>query len=407
MNCRVCDAKLRTPFLNLGNSPVSNNYLTERETHESEIYYPLEVFYCPTCHLVQIAEYQKPENIFNADYAYFSSYSESWLLHCKEYADQMINRFALTHTSSVLEVGSNDGYLLQYFKDAGVPVRGVDPAESAARIAEKKGIQTDIMFFNYGYVIDHPAKYDLIIANNVLAHNPDLNGFVESLQIALKPTGVITVEVPHLYHLIKDTEFDTIYQEHYSYFSVHALRELFRKHGLDLFDVDEIPTHGGSIRVYAKHESDTTKPVSDTISKLLYKEKSAGLTNISGYLGFAERVKRKKREILKGLVELQDEGKLVVGYGAPAKGNTLLNYCGIRDDLLLYTVDANPKKQGRYLPGTHIPVHSQDRIRNDKPDYIVILPWNIKDEIINQLSYIGDWGGKFILLLPDVRVVSP
>lgn len=395
-------------FLSLGNSPLANLYLDESELHTTEAYYPLEVFVCDSCFLVQLEEYESAERIFSATYAYFSSYSESWLQHCKEYTDMIVDRFFLNKHSHVLEVASNDGYLLQYFKEYGIPVRGVEPAKNTAEVARKRGIYTDVAFFNSTYakkLLECDQQGDLIIGNNVLAHNPDLHDFVEGLNIALKPDGVITMEFPHLLRLMEKNQFDTIYHEHFSYFSFNVALTLFAKHDLEVFDVEEIPTHGGSLRIYAQHKEDIPKPRTQRVEKLLEKEATAGLFDVDTYYKFGENVKFTKRLLLQCLIHLKNSGKKIVGYGAPAKGNTLLNYCGIRTDFLDYTVDRNPAKQGKYLPGTHLPIMHPDVIKQRKPDYILILPWNIKDEIMQQLGYIREWGGRFIIPIPTVTVV--
>lgn len=395
-------------FLSLGNSPLANLYLDESELHTTEAYYPLEVFVCDSCFLVQLEEYEAAERIFSATYAYFSSYSESWLQHCKEYTDMIVDRFFLNKHSHVLEVASNDGYLLQYFKEYGIPVRGVEPAKNTAEVARKRGIPTDVTFFNSTYakkLLGYDQQGDLIIGNNVLAHNPDLHDFVEGLNIALKPDGVITMEFPHLLRLMEKNQFDTIYHEHFSYFSFNVALTLFAKHDLEVFDVEEIPTHGGSLRIYAQHKEDIPKPRTQRVEKLLEKEATAGLFDVDTYYKFGENVKLTKRLLLQCLIHLKNSGKKIVGYGAPAKGNTLLNYCGIRTDFLDYTVDRNPAKQGKYLPGTHLPIMHPDVIKQHKPDYILILPWNIKDEIMQQLGYIREWGGRFIIPIPTVTIV--
>jgi hypothetical protein len=407
--CRSCGTRLISPFLDLGNSPLSNAYLSERDIHLPEAYYPLEIYYCPHCHLVQLDEFEKPDHIFSADYAYFSSYSSSWLAHCKSYVDMVVERFGLNKKSMVMEIASNDGYLLQYFEKYHIPVQGVEPVETAAEIAIEKGIPTDISFFNTAYAQELASTShlaDLIIGNNVLAHNPNLNDFVEGLRIGLKHHGIITLEFPHLMKLMENNQFDTIYQEHYSYFSLHAVQFLFKAHRLEIFDVDELTTHGGSLRIYAKHERDTTHQISPKVKKLLEHEVKAGLLDRATYDRFRQNVEGTKRALLQCLIALKNDGKSIVGYGAPAKGNTLLNYCGIRTDFLLYTVDANPRKQNHFLPGTHISVRHPDQIMNDKPDFILILPWNIKEEIMEQLSYIHEWGGKFIIPIPRLEVID-
>jgi len=407
--CRSCGSPLPKPFLDLGNSPLSNRYLSEKNIHVMEPYYPLEIYYCPHCSLVQLDEFEAPGQIFSSDYAYFSSYSSSWLAHCKAYVEMMVKRFGYNKDSFVMEIASNDGYLLQYFKEYHIPVKGVEPAKNTAEIAIAKGIPTDITFFNTGYakdMISRNCPADLIIGNNVLAHNPNLNDFVEGLRISLNPHGVITMEFPHVLQLIENNQFDTIYQEHYSYLSLHSVRHLFNAHHLEIFDVDELPTHGGSLRIYAKHQADQIHEISPRVAEMLDKEKQAGLLNVATYEQFRKNVETIKRALLQCLISAKNEGKTVVGYGAPAKGNTLLNYCGIRKDFLDYTVDANPHKQNLFLPGTHIPIKHPDQIRIDKPDYILILPWNIKDEIMGQLSFVHTWGGKFIIPIPLVEVID-
>ena len=407
--CRSCRSPLPGPFLDLGNSPLSNGYLSEEDTHVMEPYYPLECYYCPHCSLVQLDEFETPDRIFSSDYAYFSSYSSSWLAHCKAYVAMMVKRFGYDRDSLVLEIASNDGYLLQYFKEQHIPVRGVEPAAGTAEVAIAKGIPTDITFFNTGYaeaMAVRDDRADLIIGNNVLAHNPNLNDFVEGLHIALKPHGIITMEFPHLLQLMANNQFDTIYQEHYSYLSLNSVQYLFNAHQLEIFDVDELPTHGGSLRIYAKHKTDRVHERSSRVAEVLDKERRAGLLDPVTYEEFSKRVRATKRALLTTLIAIKDEGKTIVGYGAPAKGNTLLNYCGIRTDFLDYTVDANPHKQNLFLPGTHIPIRHPDRIQVDRPDYILILPWNIGEEIMEQLSFASEWGGKFIIPIPEVRVVD-
>jgi 2-polyprenyl-3-methyl-5-hydroxy-6-metoxy-1,4-benzoquinol methylase len=399
-SCRSCGSKLSTPFLNLGNSPISNSYLTEEETHLPETYYPLEVYFCPECYLVQIDQFEKPENIFNSKYAYFSSYSSSWLEHCKKYVEEIVNEVGLNSKSLVVEIGSNDGYLLQYFKEMGIPVHGIDPSAETARVAIEKGIPTEIAFFNTSF----SKRADLIIANNVIAHTPDPNGFVKALKTCLKPRGVVTVEFPNVMELIKNNLFDTIYQEHYSYFSFHSISKLFQRHGLKIFHVKELSTHGGSLRIYACHgEENILEDIST--ADMLAKEKWFGITHPEVYLKFGQNVERAKRDILDILIIMKESGRNIVGYGAPAKGNTLLNYCGIGTDFIDYTVDINSRKQGLFLPGTHIPIKHPDQIKIDQPDYVLVLPWNIQKEIVEQLSYIKSWKGKFIILLPKVKII--
>ena len=407
MKCRFCHNSIEYPFLSLGPSPVANSFLKKDDLSKMEPFYPLDIYVCKKCFLVQLKEFEPAKKIFSSDYAYFSSYSQSWLKHSKRYVEMIIKKLNLDKNSLVVEIGSNDGYLLQFFKKYGIPVLGIEPAKNTARTAIKKGIPTRMVFFNTSYakeMVKKNRKADLIIGNNVLAHNPDLNDFVAGLKIALKPKGVVTMEFPHLLRLIKENQFDTIYHEHFSYFSLYTAKHLFSSHGLTLFDVEEIPTHGGSLRIYGKHKEDT-KLVSKKVKDLLRKEKAAGLQNLKTYDDFTDRVNLAKRKLLEFLIKVKNKGKKIVGYGAPAKGNTLLNFCGIRTEFLDYTVDINPYKQRKYLPGTHILVKKPEEIKKDKPDYLLILPWNIKDEIMEQMSYICQWGGKFIIPIPKVQVI--
>jgi SAM-dependent methyltransferase len=406
--CRSCGSSLSQPFLDLGNSPLSNAYLPEHAIHSMEPFYPLEVYFCENCSLVQLDEFETPEHIFSTDYAYFSSYSSSWLAHCRAYVEMMITRFKFDQSSFIIEIASNDGYLLQYFKEHNIPVQGVEPAGKTAQIAIGKGIPTDITFFNSHYASEMIAKNifaDLIIGNNVLAHNPNLNDFLEGICLILAPQGIVTMEFPHILQLMENNQFDTVYHEHYSYLSLNAVRYLFNSHNLEVFDVDELPTHGGSLRIYAKHKDDRSKEISLSIEQLIKKESDAGLLRLDTYRKFGLNVAATKRNLLRLLISIKNEGKKVTGYGAPAKGNTLLNYCGIRSDFLEYTVDANPHKQNLYLPGTHIPIRHPDQIRKDRPDYILILPWNIKEEIMEQLAYTREWGCRFIIPIPKVEVI--
>ncbi len=407
MKCRNCGAIINQPFLSLGVSPLSNSYLKAGQLNVMEPFYPLEVYVCESCYLVQLDEFEKASNIFSDDYAYYSSYSESWLEHCRNYALTVIKKFGLDRESFVVEVASNDGYLLQYFKQAGIDVLGIEPAAGTAQAAMDKGVKTDVAFFNSDYAEKKFVKgkcADLIIANNVLAHNPDLLNFAGGFVKALKPHGVLTVEFPHLMNLIAYNQFDTIYHEHFSYFSLYSVSDLFKRCGLAVFDVERIPTHGGSLRIYAQKESGGIHTVSENVEKLIDEEKSFGLMDKNFYNLFSEKVKKVKRDFLALLIEIKNKGGKIAGYGAPAKGNTLLNYCGIRTDFIDYTVDLNPYKQNKYLPGTRIPVKAPDFLLKDRPDYVIILPWNIKDEIIQQISYVREWGAKFIVSVPGVEV---
>jgi hypothetical protein len=360
--------------------------------------YPLTVFVCGNCFLVQLQEYVAPENIFS-DYLYFASYSDTWLAHVKAYTDQMVKRFPITSNSLVVEIASNDGYLLQYFVEKRVPVLGIEPAANVAAVAIQKGIPSMVKFFGGATARELAAS-----GNNVLAHVPDINDFVSGMKILLKPHGVITMEFPHLMRLMDENQFDTIYHEHFSYLSFTTVEKIFAAHGLTLFDVEELPTHGGSLRIYARHAEDTSKPVGPRAVEMRTREQVAGYTKLETYSRFAEQVRETKRKLLEFLIGVKRSGKTIVGYGAPGKGNTLLNYCGIRTDFIDYTVDRSPHKQGKFLPGARIPVCSPDRIRETRPDFLLILPWNLKDEIMQQNAYIRGWGGQFIVPIPQVMV---
>jgi SAM-dependent methyltransferase len=389
-------------------SPLCESYLPADHLNAMEPFYPLHVKVCEECFLVQLEEYVSPEHIFT-EYAYFSSYSDTWLKHSSNYVDMISSRLGLGSRSLAVELASNDGYLLQYFVEKGIPVLGVEPAVNVAKVAEKKGVPTLVKFFGCQtarqMVADGQAA-DLIIGNNVLAQVPDLNDFVGGIQILLKPGGVATLEFPHLERLMAENQYDTIYHEHFSYFSLITVEKIFAAHRLVLFDVDEIPTHGGSIRVYLRHIEDSSKPVSAAVVNLRERELAAGLDRLETYATFADQVMESKRALLELLIQLRRAGKLVAGYGAPGKGNTLLNYCGIRTDFLEFTVDRNPYKHGRFLPGTHIPIHSPELIRQRRPDYILILPWNLKAEIVAQLDYVREWGAKFIVPIPIAQIVD-
>jgi SAM-dependent methyltransferase len=405
--CRFCSNLLKHTFVDLGMSPLSNAYLKLDTINKAEKFYPLHAYVCDNCFLVQLEEFETPDHIFS-DYAYFSSYSETWLRHAENYTELMTQRFGLNENSQVIEIASNDGYLLQYFQKQNIPVLGIEPAANVAKVAEEKGIPSLVKFFGVSTaqeLVAQGKQADLLLGNNVLAHVPDLNDFVAGMKIVLKPDGILTMEFPHVLQLILQNQFDTIYHEHFSYFSFLTVEKVFATHGLTLFDVEELPTHGGSLRIYGQH-NDGKKPISDRVSKLKTKEIEAGLEQRETYLGFGEQVQATKRHLLSFLIDIKNQGKSVVGYGAPAKGNTLLNYCGIRTDLLDYTVDRSPYKQGLFLPGTHIPIYHPDKIIETKPDYLLILPWNIKDEIIEQMSHIREWGGKFVVPIPQVEVIA-
>ena len=404
--CRFCSSPLRHTLVDLGMSPLCESYVSAENLNRMEPFYPLRVYVCDRCYLAQLEEYVSPEEIFT-EYAYFSSYADSWLKHAKNYTDLMAERFGIDHSSFVVELASNDGYLLQYFVEKGVPVLGVEPARNIAKVAIEKGIPTRVEFFGEKMaagLVSEGKKADLVLGNNVLAQVPRLNDFVRGMKILLKPQGVITMEFPHLVRLMEENQFDTIYHEHFSYFSLLTVEKVFAAHGLTIFDADELLTHGGSLRIYARHAEDGTKPVNARTHELRMREEAAGLARMETYEAFSEKVKETKRKLLEFLIGVKNDGKIICGYGAPGKGNTLLNYCGIRTDFLDYTVDRNPYKQGKFTPGTHIPIFSPDKIRETRPDYLFILPWNFKDEIIGQMSYIREWGGRFIVPIPEVRV---
>lgn len=407
-SCRFCGAKLRHTFVDLGMSPLCESYVSTEDLNRMEPFYPLHAYVCHTCFLVQLEQYVSPEHIFQ-EYAYFSSYSDSWLEHARKYTEMIVERLNLNDRSRVVELASNDGYLLHNFVDRGIPSLGVEPAANVAAAAEHRGVPTVVKFFGKETaheVANDYGKADLVIGNNVLAQVPDLNDFVAGMKIVLKAEGVITMEFPHLMRLINENQFDTIYHEHFSYFSYLAAEKIFARHGLSIFDVDELPTHGGSLRIYARHVEDSTKPICDRIHDLKSRELKDGFDRLERYFTFNDKVKETKRKLLEFLIRAKREGKSVVGYGAPGKGNTLLNYCGVRTDFIDYTVDRNPYKQGKFLPGTHIPIHHPQEINETRPDYLLILPWNFKDEIMTQMVGIREWGGKFIVPIPEVTVYA-
>ncbi|URZ00951.1 class I SAM-dependent methyltransferase [Clostridium felsineum] len=404
--CRFCGTELTYTFANLGMSPLSNSYLKKDQLNVKEEFYPLHAYACEKCFLVQLEEFESPQNIFS-DYAYFSSYSESWLMHAKEYTEMMIEKFNIDTSKYIVEIASNDGYLLKNFKEKHYNnVLGIEPAQNIAEIANEKGIKTISEFFGtkLASILKNKHKADVLIGNNVLAHVPDINDFVEGMKIILNNKGIITMEFPHLLRLINENQFDTIYHEHFSYLSLISVKKIFESHGLEIFDVEELKTHGGSLRIYAKHKENINLKVSENVQKILNEELKSGLNKMESYREFSEKIKKTKRNILRFFIDVKNNGKSIVGYGAPAKGNTLLNYCGIANDFLDYTVDISPHKQGLYLPGSHIPIYSPDRIRETKPDYVIILPWNLKNEIVKQMEFIRDWNGKFVTLIPSVEV---
>jgi hypothetical protein len=406
--CRLCGSRLNHTLVDLGMSPPCESYLRPDQLDQMEAYYPLSVMVCDTCYLVQLKEYMSPESIFG-EYAYFSSYSSSWVAHAKAYCEAITQRLGLGRDSLAVELASNDGYLLQHFLPLGVPVLGVEPAANVARAAIEKGVPTRIDFFGVRLarqLVAEGLQADLIIGNNVLAQVPDLNDFVAGMTVLLKPEGVITLEFPHVERLMAENQFDTIYHEHFSYFSLLTVDLMASRHGLKVIDVEEFPTHGGSLRVYLAHK-DAHWMVSGSVSDLLEREKRHGLTQMATYASFGEKARRAKRDLLAFLIAAKNEGKTICGYGAPGKGNTLLNYCAIGTDFLDFTVDRNPYKHGRFTPGMHIPIKPVDAIDHAKPDYILILPWNLKDEIIRQMHHVASWGAKFVLPIPFVTVIDP
>lgn len=408
MKCRFCKNELTDVFIDLGNSPASNSFLTKEELNEPEVFFPLKVYTCSNCFLVQLDEYKKSDAIFDSNYVYFSSYSKTWLAHSKQYTELMIQKFGFNTKSLVVEIASNDGYLLQYFKEKNIPVLGIDPTANTAEIAKEKGIETVVDFFGTKLSKElslKGVKADLLLGNNVLAHVPDIVDFVAGLKILLSEKGIITMEFPHLMQLIQNNQFDTIYHEHFSYLSFHTVRQIFASQGLTLFDVDEISTHGGSIRIYAKHGEDNSKEISENVVSLLKKEQDKGMESLSYYSNFQNKAFKIKLDLIHFLVTQKKEGKTVAAYGAAAKGNTLLNYSGVKKDLIDFAVDANPHKQNKYLPASHVPVVDENYLKEHKPDYVIIFPWNLKAEITEQLSYIKDWGGKFVVPIPSLEII--
>jgi SAM-dependent methyltransferase len=406
--CRFCRSRLQNVVVDLGMSPLCESYLSQEQLGQMEPFYPLRVYVCGECLLVQLEAFVSAEDIFS-EYAYFSSYSDSWVEHARAFAEEAITRLQLDTRSQVIELASNDGYLLQHFMSRGIPVLGIEPAANVAKVAQAKGIPTLVQFFGEKLATELAAtgpKADLIVANNVLAQVPDLNDFVKGMKLLLKPAGVISVEFPHVVKTIMGNQFDQIYHEHFSYFSLTTVQRVFADHGLTTFDVRELPTHGGSLRVFARHDENSAKRIEPDVRAVLQQEAEAGFNRLDGYAGFAERVKETKCKLLSFLISAKRAGKTIVGYGAPGKGNTLLNYCGIRTDFLDFTVDRSPHKQGKYLPGTHIPILHPDKIKDARPDYVLILPWNLKNEIMAQLAYIRQWGGQFVVPIPQVNVVS-
>ncbi len=406
--CRHCGSPLETTFCDLGMSPLANSYVPKAQADRMEPFYPLHAYVCAECFLVQLQEFETAENIFS-DYAYFSSFSDSWVEHARRYFEEMVARFGYSSDSQVIEIASNDGYLLQFFKQAGIPCLGIEPAANVAKVAKANhGIECIVEFFGseIGDRLKHEDRQaDLLLGNNVLAHVPNINDFVLGMKSALKPDGIVTMEFPHLLQLMRCNQFDTIYHEHFSYLSLTSVERIFNSFGLKIFDVEELSTHGGSLRVFATHMNNDAQQENDRIRLAREKEAEAQLASTSSYTAFSDQVRKTKREFLNFLIEARDSGKRIAGYGAPAKGNTLLNYCGVGTDFLDYTVDRNPEKQDCLLPGTRIPIYGPERVAATKPDYLLILPWNLKDEIVKQMSFIRDWGGRFVLPIPTVEII--
>lgn len=408
IRCRYCNRIIEKPFLNLGMQPLSNDYLTIERIPMGQHYLPLRVCVCSECRLVQIADSEMPDVIFNEEYKYFSSFSTSWLEHCKLYVDMIYKRLSLNEKSEVFEIASNDGYLLQYFSQYDISPIGIEPSVLTAKSAMEKGIHTITEFFGVDLatrLVDEGHKADLIIANNVMAHVPDIKDFVKGFEILLKETGTVTVENPHFLNVLRLNQFDTIYHEHFSYVTLGAVSKIFEDCGLKIYDVEELKTHGGSLRLYATHKNNELIDVAESVERLLEKERKFGLQDLSVFDEFSEKVKRLKNSVLSILISIKREGKSIAGYGAAAKGNTLFNYCGIGTEYIDYVVDVNPNKQGLFLPGSMIPIYEPERIKKTKPDYVLIIPWNIKEEIMDQMSFIREWGGRFIVFIPEVEVL--
>lgn len=409
MKCRHCNNPLQYVFADLAYSPISNAMLTQDKLQKSEEYFPLKVFVCDKCFLVQVDEIQEADKIFDSEYTYFSSFSTTWLKHTKNYVDLMMKKFNYNENSQVIEIASNDGCLLQNFLEYKVPVLGIDPTSNTAELAEKRGVKTLVEFFGAKLaqqkLVDQGIQADLLIGNNVLAHVPDINDFVKGMKIALKDTGVITMEFPHLMKLVEQNQFDTIYHEHFSYLSLNSVNTIFKNFGLEIFDVEELPTHGGSLRIYAKHQENNSISMSPKVESLIQTEIEAGMKDVNYYLGFQKKIEQIKYDALIFLIGEKRKGKKIIGYGAASKGNTFINYCGIKGtDIISFVVDASPFKQGKFLPGSHIPVLGKEKIKTVKPDFVIILPWNIKAEVIEHLSFIRDWGGKFVTFIPETKV---
>ena len=404
--CRFCGAGLKHSFVDLGMSPLCNTNVEPHQLNQMEPFYPLHAYVCGECFLVQLGEFVAPTDIFS-DYSYFSSYSDSWVEHARRYAEMMVERFGVGSGSKVMEIASNDGYLLQHFLAMKIPVLGIEPAANVAKVAVEKGIPTTVRFFGEASARDIVSEHghaDILLGNNVLAHVPKLNDFVAGMKVVLKSRGVITMEFPHLMRLVEGNQFDTIYHEHFSYFSFYTVQKVFAAHGITLFDVEELPTHGGSLRIFGCHSGE--RAATERVKELTQRELNKGYARLETYSEFTEKVKETKRKLLSFLIDAKRSGKSIVGYGAPGKGNTLLNYCGIRQDFVDYTVDRSPHKQGRYTPGTRIPILHPDEIKATRPDYILMLPWNLKDEIMKQVAFVREWGGRFVTPIPEVAVYS-
>lgn len=408
MQCRFCKTELTKVFIDLINSPASNSFLTKEQLNEPEIFFPLKVYTCTRCFLVQIDEYKSSDSIFNQDYVYFSSFSASWLAHAKRYTEKMIERFSLSNNSQIIEIASNDGYLLQYFKEKNIPVLGIEPSSNTAKVAEAKGIESITEFFGTDLakkLANDNKKADLLLGNNVLAHVPDIIDFVRGMKIILKEDGVVTMEFPHLMQLVDNNQFDTIYHEHFSYLSFYTVKQIFNSQDLEIFDVEELSTHGGSLRIYGKHKHDSSKPICANVYQLLEKEINKGINAVSYYENFQKKALKAKLLFTDFLTNQKLLNKSVAGYGAAAKGNTLLNYCGIKNDQIDFVVDANPHKQNKWLPASHIPVVNESYLKETKPDFVIIFPWNLREEIMKQLNYIRDWDGKFVIPIPELEIV--
>lgn len=406
-NCLNCGNQLKHTFADLGTSPLCEEFVKPENINKGQQFFPLHVYVCEECLLVQVEEYVSPEEIYS-DYYYFSSYSDSWLQHAEDYTDFMVDNYPVNKNSFVVEIASNDGYLLQYFMDKDIPILGVEPSENVAKAAIEKGIPTEKVFFgeqSAQKLLEEYEPADLILGNNVLAHVPDIGDFIKGLDVMLGENGIMTFEFPHLMQLVDNNQFDTIYHEHFFYYSLIAVKSIFEKHNMKLFDVQELSTHGGSVRIFVARQNNDNYTIRDSVKNILATEKKKGYLDIDFYKAFDKKVQKTKRDILTLLIDLKEQGKAVAGYGAPGKGNTLLNYCGIRKDFIDYTVDRNPNKQGYFLPGSLIPIYHPDTIKETKPDYVFILPWNLKEEIMDQIEYIRDWGGKFIIPIPEPAII--